>query len=100
MKILIWVLKIYLWIIFAWVIMSWLSFIPGVPLLRSLLGVVVWPVIAPFSFLNFGGLSIAPMIPAFLLYWLIGYLENNYSTGGSAVGTAQQNSADRQDSDN
>lgn len=81
MKAIIWILKIYLWILFAWVIMSWLFMIPGMAQLRSLLGTIVWPVVAPFSFLKFGGISLAPIIPAFLLYWIIGYLETNYGEG-------------------
>lgn len=97
MKILIWTLRIYLWIIFAWVIMSWLFMVPGISQLRNLLGVVVWPVVAPFSFLNFGGLSVAPMVPAFLLYWLIGYLENNYSTSTNVHPQFQDEPQDRRD---
>jgi uncharacterized protein YggT (Ycf19 family) len=97
MKILIWTLKIYMWIIFAWVIMSWLFMVPGIPQLRNMLGVIVMPVVAPFSFLSFGGLSIAPMIPAFLLYWVIGYLENNYSTSSNAQPQIQDERRDWQD---
>ncbi len=84
MKVIIWILKIYLWLIFAWVILSWLGMIPGVASLRNIIGIVVWPVIRPFSILNFGGLSIAPVIPAFILYWVIGTLENRYGSGGGA----------------
>ncbi|MCB1186977.1 YggT family protein [bacterium] len=100
MKALIWILRIYFYIIVAWVLLSWLGGIPAIATLRNLIGIIVEPVVRPFYFLSFGGLSIAPMVPAFIIWTLIGYLERSVATSGSTYPQFRDEPADdRRDSD-
>jgi YggT family protein len=70
---LLWLVRIYRIVLVAWVVLTW---IPGVggSSLHQLLGYLVVPVIAPFSFLSLGPISIAPLIPLVILYFLENWL--------------------------
>ena len=66
MIVLFWIVRVYMWMVAAWAIMTWLPFLRG-SAIHDLLGVAVWPVLAPFSFLHFGLLGFGPVIPLLLL---------------------------------
>ena len=61
-----WIVRIYMWTVIAWALMTWLPFLRG-SAVHDLLGVVVWPVLKPFSFLHIGPLGFGPIIPISLL---------------------------------
>ena len=64
-----WIAKVYKYYLIAWVLASW---IPGLNEsdLYAILGIPVWPVLAPFDFLHLGPVSFGAIVPLFLLNML------------------------------
>jgi uncharacterized protein YggT (Ycf19 family) len=61
-----WFVKIYRFVIFGWALMTWIPGVAGSSF-HQLVHLVVWPVVAPFNFLQIGGIGLGPIIPLVLL---------------------------------
>jgi uncharacterized protein YggT (Ycf19 family) len=64
-----WIAKVYKYYLIGWVLASW---IPGLNQseLYAILGIPVWPVLAPFDFLHLGPVGFGAIIPLILLNML------------------------------
>ena len=79
MQVLMWILRIYSWIIIVWALSSWVQQTPQV--IRDLLWYAAWPVYKSFGWARIGNLNLAPIIALVLLMWADSYLRNRSGQG-------------------
>lgn len=79
MQVLMWIVRIYSWVIILWALSSWVSGTPQ--FINDLLWYAAWPVYKAFGWARIGNLNLAPVIALILLWWADSYLRNRSGQG-------------------
>ena len=73
MKVLLWIVRVYTWLIIIWALSTWFGGFPQP--INNLLTLLVWPVWWPFSWLRIGPVGLGAVVGLLLLFALEGWLK-------------------------
>ncbi|HES58210.1 MAG TPA: YggT family protein [Firmicutes bacterium] len=98
MRILLVIIKIYIWLIVAWAIMTWIPGLSG-SAVHNILGLPIVPVLNIFSFANIGFIGLQAIIVIGILWFVESWLEKKLKEQEGAGAQAYTRPAEPHDDD-
>lgn len=73
MRALLWVVRIYIWLIIIWAVSTWLGGFPGA--VGRFLDILMWPAWGPFGWARLGFVGLGPVVVLLVLFAVEGWLK-------------------------